>query len=39
MKKHNDSTLWDSAKAGPRGKFIAIQSYLRKQSTKFKDNL
>ena len=24
-------TLWDSAKAIPRGKFIAIQVYFRKQ--------
>ena len=23
--------LWDSAKAAVRGKFIAIQSYLKKQ--------
>ena len=39
MKKHNDSTLWDSAKAGPRGKFIAIQSYLRKQEKSPINNL
>ena len=25
--------LWDAAKAVPRGKFIARQSYLRKQET------
>ena len=26
--------LWDAAKAVPRGKFIAIQSYLKKQEKK-----
>ena len=25
--------LWDAAKAVPRGKFIAIQAYLKKQET------
>ena len=33
--KDNENTttqnLWDAAKAVPRGKFIAIQSYLKKQ--------
>ena len=32
---HNENTttqnLWDATKAVPRGKFIAIQSYLKKQ--------
>ena len=31
--------LWDAAKAVPRGKFIAIQSYLWKQETSQKNNL
>ena len=31
--------LWDSAKAVLRGKFIAIQSYLKKQEKHRKDNL
>ena len=32
-------TLWDSAKAVLRGKFIAIQSYLKKQEKHWIDNL
>ena len=28
------SNLWDAAKAVLRGKFIAIQSYLKKQGNK-----
>ena len=31
--------LWDAAKAGLRGKFIAIQSYLKKQETTQINNL
>ena len=31
--------LWDSAKAVLRGKFIAIQSYLKKQEKHQIDNL
>ena len=30
---------WDAAKAVPRGKFIAIQSYLKKQEKHQVDNL
>ena len=38
----NESTtqnLWDAAKAVLRGKFIAIQSYLKKQEKHRVDNL
>ena len=39
----NESTttqnLWDAAKAVIRGKFIAIQSYLKKQETSQINNL
>ena len=31
--------LWDAAKAVLRGKFIAIQSYLKKQETSLRNNL
>ena len=31
--------LWDAAKAGLSGKFIAIQSYLKKQETPKINNL
>ena len=31
--------LWDAAKAVLRGKFIAIQSYLKKQEKHLIDNL
>ena len=31
--------LWDAAKAGLRGKFIAIQSYLKKQEKSQINNL
>ena len=31
--------LWDAAKAVLRGKFIAIQSYLKKQEKRRVDNL
>ena len=36
MKPQN---LWDAAKAVLRGKFIAIQSYLKKQDTSQLNNL
>ena len=36
MKTQN---LWDAAKAVPRGKFIPIQSYLKKQEKHQIDNL
>ena len=29
--KHNNQNLWDSVKAVLRGRFIAIQAYLKKQ--------
>ena len=29
--ENTTQNLWDAAKAVPRGKFTAIQSYLRKQ--------
>ena len=32
-------TLWDAAKAVLRGKFIAVQSYLKKQEKHWIDNL
>ena len=44
-RKKNDNeimttqTLWDTAKAVLRGKFIAIQSYLKKQEKHQIDNL
>ena len=31
--------LWDTAKAVLRGKFIAIQSYLKKQEERWRENL
>ena len=31
MKNTTTQNLWDAAKAGLRGKFIAIQPYLKKQ--------
>ena len=37
--KHNNSNLWDAAKAVLRGKFIAIQSYLKKQEKHRINNL
>ena len=39
---HNENTtqnLWDAAKAVIRGKFIATQSYLKKQEKHRIDNL
>ena len=41
-KNGNENTtqnLWDAAKAVLRGKFIAIQSYLKKQDKHQTDNL
>ena len=42
-KNDNENTmtqnLWDAAKAVLRGKFIAIQSYLKKQKTSQINNL
>ena len=41
-KNNNENTtqnLWDAAKAVLRGKFIAIQSYLKKQEKHQVDNL
>ena len=32
-------TLWDAAKAVLRGKFIAVQSYLKKQEKYWIENL
>ena len=37
--KHNNSKLMATAKAVLRGKFIAIQSYLKKQEKHWIDNL
>ena len=37
-KENTTQNLWVAAKAAPRGKFIAIQSYLKKQENK-SDNL
>ena len=34
MKMKTTQNLWDSVKAVLRGKFIAIQSYLKKQKKK-----
>ena len=39
MKKMTTQNLWDAAKAVLRGKFIAIQSYLKKQEKHRIDNL
>ena len=40
MTMNTDSqNLWDAAKAVLRGKFIAIQSYLKKQEKQQIDNL
>ena len=39
MKKMTTQNLWDAAKAVLRGKFIAIQSYLKKQEKHQIDNL
>ena len=32
--KHNNSNPWDTVKAVLRGRFIAIQAYLKKQEKK-----
>ena len=37
--KNTTQNLWDAAKAVLRGKFIAIQSYLKKQEKYRIDNL
>ena len=37
--ENTTQNLWDSAKAVLRGKFIAIQSYLKKQEKHQIDNL
>ena len=39
LKNTTNQNLWDAAKAVLRGKFIAIQSYLRKQEKCQTDNL
>ena len=36
--ENTTQNLWDAAKAVPRGKFTAIQSYLRKQGKHQIDN-
>ena len=38
-KENTTQNLWDAAKAVLRGKFIAIQSYLKKQEKHWIDNL
>ena len=37
--ENKTQNLWDAAKADPRGKFIATQSYLKKQEKHRIDNL
>ena len=37
--KHNPKNLWDSVKAVLRGRFIAIQAYLKKQDKSQINNL
>ena len=37
--KTTTQNLWDASKAGLRGKFIAIQSYIRKQKKHQTDNI
>ena len=39
MKTQQVKNIWDAAKAVLRGKFIAIQSYLKKQEKHLIDNL
>ena len=39
MKHNNSKHLWDAAKAVLRGRFIAIQSYPKKQEKHQTDNL
>ena len=42
MNEHENTTtqnLWDSVKAVPRGRFIAIQAYLKKQEKNQVNNL
>ena len=38
-KKHNNLNLWDSVKAVLRGRFVAIQAYLKKQEKNQINNL
>ena len=38
-KKHNNLNLWDSVKAVLRGRFVAIQAYLKKQEKSQINNL
>ena len=37
--KHSNQNLWDTVKAVLRGKFIAIQAYLKKQEKSQTNNL
>ena len=37
--KHNNQNLWDTVKAVLRGRFIAIQAYLKKQEKTQINNL
>ena len=37
--ENTTQNLWDAAKANLRGKFIAMQSYLKKQEKHWIDNL
>ena len=44
LERNNNETmatqnLWDAAKAALRGKFMTIQSYLKKQEKHQKDNI
>ena len=39
MKTYTTQNLWDAAKAVIRGKFIAVQSYFKKQEKHQIDNL
>ena len=39
MKTRQTQNLWDAAKAVLREKFMAIQSYLKKQEKTLNDNL
>ena len=37
--KHDNPTLWDSVKSVLRGRFIAIQAYIKKQEKNQTNNL
>ena len=37
--KHNNLNLWDTVKAVLRGRFIALQAYLKKQEKSQVNNL